>query len=145
MTYIADQGEWERCCSSRRMFLALVDSGKRGQLEEVSRGLLRMAAKRLPKSDQAARAQKYWEHGLLDERDQELADRAYLVIRYVSDALDKLPNQGWSGGGEVIVCTAIRVLVPLAPAGFSRVGKLEGSPGVPSSSVRLESIRAVVR
>ena len=145
MGQIDDQGEWERCRSSRRMFLALVDSGKADHLGEVARGLLRMAHKRMPGNGNVLDAQEYWDNGLRDDKDKELADRTYLVIRFVTDALDRLPNKAWDGGGDVLVCTVVRKLIPLAPPGFSKVGKMQGKPSAPSDSSRVEPYRSVFR
>jgi hypothetical protein len=120
------------------MFLALVDTGKRSTLTHMAEGLLRMAHKRMPRHRKVREAQEYWDNGLRDENDKEQADRVYLVMRFIADAIDKLPNKAWTGGGEVLVCEAVRQLIPLSPGGFSRVGTLEGRSSATPFSARTE-------
>lgn len=126
------------------MFLALLDSGRREDLERVATGLLRMAAKRLPRDPKVVEAQRAWDEGLTDDRGVEVADRAYVVVRQMVEALDRFDQAGWAGGGEVLVCTAIRTVHPLAPPGFAQVGKLEGRPSVPGDSARVEPHRSLL-
>lgn len=144
---LKDQGEWERCRSSRRMFLALIDAGRKRDLCLIARKLLQAAEKRLPKAEATKQARFYWKNGLRDEDNpaKELADRVYLVMRYVSEALDRHPSRLWPHGGEVAICQLVRSLVPLAPNGFRKVGSLEGSPGKQGISAQQIPHRAMVR
>ena len=119
------------------MFLSLVGADNDAPLARVAEGLLRMARKRMPRSEDVLLAVDYWSNGLRDDKDKEQADRVYLVIRYVVDAVDKLPGAERWGGGETLVCTAIRSLIPLAPSGFSCVGDLYGRASQPPDSVRV--------
>jgi hypothetical protein len=127
------------------MFLALVDTGRQDQLTRVAEGLLRMAHKRMPRHRKVAEAQDYWDNGLRDDSNKEQADRVYLVMRFIADAIDKLPNKAWIGGGETLVCEAVRQLIPLAPGGFSRVGQLEGRSSAVPDSARTEPHRTTLR
>lgn len=140
---VEDQGEWERCRSARRMFLALLDSGKAKDLGLIAEGLLRMVRTNMRGHPIAAEAVDYWRNGLRDQDrpEKEQADRAYLVMRYVGRAFDFYPQRLWPGGGEALVCAAIRHVVPLAPAGFRKVGRLEGNPAVQGESIHIESFR----
>jgi hypothetical protein len=126
------------------MFLALVGRGRDDQLGSVAEGLLRMAKKRLRGNEKVKAAVRFWKEGLRDEKNKEQADRVYLVMRYVADAVNDLPNQTWEGGGEAVVCHAIRSMIPLAPQGFSQVGKREGNSSQPSRSARIEPHRTTL-
>ena len=136
---IEDQGEWERSRSSRRMFLVLHDTGRGKDLEAIASQLLNSLDWHFPRSNYAEEARGFWKDGLKDpdstKPNKELADRAYLVIRCsvaAFNAHSRLPD------GELAVCTLIRRQVPLAPGGFRRVGKIEGTSSEPSESVRAQ-------
>lgn len=141
--HVDDQSEWERCRSSRRMFLALTEAGKQKQLREIAEGLLRMAERHMREHQDVIDAREYWEHGLSDQQrpGKEQADRAYLVVLGVVSAFDAYPCPTWIGGGESVVCEAIRYVVPLSPPGFNKVGRLEGHPSAVPPDSMLEPYR----
>lgn len=128
---IEDQGEWERCRSSRRMFLALHDSGRKEEIKTVARALLKLAEQHVPDEEATKQAREFWEHGMLEvllpgrkRKPKEVADRSYLVIRCVAKAFDRY--RALEDSGEIVVCSAIRRIQPLAPSGFRKVGSLNG-------------------
>jgi len=123
---VVDQGEWERCASARRMYLALRET-KKDPLP-VAEQLLRLAEKHRPDSCETRLAQEYWERGLHEERrpEKESADRVYLVIHYVAKAFDEQVFPIIAGGGEALACTVIRRQYPLAPKAFRKVGRMSG-------------------
>lgn len=127
------------------MFLALVERGKDDQLAQLAEGLLRMARRQLGAVSKVVSAEQYWAEGLRDEKNKEQADRVYLVMRFVADAIDTMPNRRWEGGGEALVCAAVRKIIPLAPQGFSQVGKREGNSSQPSLSARIVPHRTALR
>lgn len=147
---LEDQGEWERCRSSRRMFLALTDAGKGGDLHSIAQDLLRRIERSLPEADRTREARFFWENGLTEADPRrkgppkELADRVYLVMRCVSELLDKHRRLA-PYGGEIAICGVIRQFVPLAPRGFCKVAKLEGGPMVTSDSIRLNPFKTIFK
>lgn len=129
--HVEDQGEWERCTSSRRMYLALSDAGK--ELSRVAATLLKLARQHRARSTRTRMAVHCWKNGLCDEKDpdKEVAERAYLVMVFVSQAFDENVEPIIVGGGEGVVCTVLRREFPLAPVGFRKVGRMTGDPKNP--------------
>jgi len=122
------------------MFLALNDTGSDQELAEIAEALLGLLKKVARGSSQLAQAERYHEEGLKDPHstkpDKELANRTYLVIRCSVDALKKLKSA--SGlTSEILVCNLIRRYKPVAPGGFRRVGRVEGTSSEPSESIRV--------
>lgn len=122
------------------MFLALTDAGKERDLQEIARALLRLVDRHLPETKEAREARRFWREGLKDpdstQPGKELADRVYLVMLSVGQAFER--NDGpWSPRtGDMVVCDVIRRRVPLAPGGFTKVGKIEGTSSEPPEAVR---------
>ncbi len=129
MYQLEDQGEWERCYSFRRMFLALIDAGE--DLEPVADELVTLAKKHRRGSKYTKRAQNGLTNGLAAE---EAADRVYLALEAVVQAFDraKKGEVRVPGGGESVVCIAVRRWFPLAPTGFRKVGSMVGNPKEPA-------------
>ncbi len=146
MSQIEDQGEWERCRSSRRMFLSLTDADQTRALDTIARRLIGLARKFRPGDPATDHAAECMEHGLLDaSNEKEVADRIYVVMRAVSEAFDRMPRQRWSGGGETVVVEVIRAEVPLAPPGFRKAGRCTGSGVEASPSVHCEPHKLPVK
>ena len=122
------------------MVLALNDTGSQQELEEIAVALLGLLKKASPGSAQLKRAERYHEEGLKDPHstkpDKELASRTYLVIRCSVEALKKLKSEG-GFTSEILVCNLIRRYKPVAPGGFRRVGRVEGTSSEPSESIRV--------
>lgn len=128
MSTIKDQGEWERCRSRRRMYLALIDAGQEKNLDAIARAILTLLTRSgLSKTEPGALALEYWEHGLKDPEsakpNNELARRSYLVISYACEAL---ASQGGEARAELAICAVIRRYAPVAPEGFASVARQAG-------------------
>lgn len=121
---LEDQGEWERCVSYQRMFLALHDEGK--NMNRVAEALLVLASRYRPASERSFRAAEAFYEGGADNAQ---ARPVYMVFCLVASAIDEpVKPAPPPGGGTCVVCQAIRREFPLAPADFRKVGKLEGRP-----------------
>jgi hypothetical protein len=123
------------------MFLALHDARK--NLDSLTQHVLDLAERFRPRSENTALAREAWTEDLAEEAS---ARPHYMVWHYATRAFDEpvapLPPPG---GGEVLVCTVIRRIFPLAPTRFKKKGKLDGSPGVPSESARCRPNKTELR
>lgn len=122
------------------MFLALNDTGSEQELEEIAVALLALLKKASPRSPQLKEAERYHAEGLKDPNstkpDKELASRTYLVILCSVDALKQFESET-GVPSEILVCNLIRRYKPVAPGGFRRVGRVEGTSSEPSESIRV--------
>lgn len=121
------------------MFLALIDAGT--DMRKIVEELLSLADLYRPESQNSLTAHYYWRNGLRDGKnpEKEVADRTYLVFRYVSQAFSEPVPPVVMGGGEPIICTVIRKHVPQAPRGFSNLARRVGDPKNPPAASALST------
>jgi predicted kinase len=123
------------------MFLALHDKGK--DMERVAEALLMIAARYRPNSERTRQATQAFYEDLADELN---ARPVYTVFTLVAAAIDeRVKPLAPAGGGNSVICQAIRREFPLATENFRKVGKQTGGPDQQGESscsvpVRLFSI-----
>ena len=134
---LEDQADWERCNSYQRMFLALHDKGK--NMERVAEALLMIAARYRPRSERTLQATQAFYEDLADEYNSR---PVYTVFTLVAAAIDeRVKPRAPAGGGNSVVCQAIRREFPLATKNFRKVGKQTGGPDQQSDSFCSDPVR----
>ena len=94
---LEDQGEWERCTSYNRMFLALHDAGK--SMDRVAEALLVLTTRYRPASESSYEAaEAYWKGGA----DNAQARPVYMVFCLIAKAIDEpVEPKAPPGGGAL--------------------------------------------
>lgn len=123
---VQDQGEWERCWSYRRMFVALLKTRK--DFQPVLHQLFAMADRFPERLDlERIKLAKTSLSAPLSFHKDDRAHPAFMALCHMHDVFERAHGvQPGMQAGERVLCTVIRQVYPQAPDGFRRVGDLAG-------------------